>query len=399
MTDNQNSNEILTAYLDGELTADEARKLELRIDAEPQLADELSKLRAVKDAVRSLPREKLDAGFASGVLEQIERRHLISGDHSASRGNIHWSRYLTSAAMVLMVIGLGTLVFVTLYVPDQTDEVAIADKTQSKIIPPLQPAERAGEFATKRTQTTPETRHYLEADSQEVAGLEIAPTEIETAAAPPAVQADQAAPQEPHEPQTLESFLSDQQITAKDRPEAVIREAILTDNLPAAKANLQRILASFDIAPASAAQPADDQGTSEQPKSNIYSASPAGANGVQYVILLDQHHLPNLRRDIRSLGQDQLTAIAEQPAAKTNSIRHKRSFSKMRAGRSQESLANAPTTQPANKSTNGQLSEHEPMVALVVSLRMGIAASQPAAQVTTQPATQPATTQPVSADD
>ncbi len=373
MTDNDKKPEILTAYLDGELTSDEARKLELRLEAEPELAQELAKLRTVRQAVRSLPREQLGGGFTSGVLEQIERRHLISTDHSThGRGSIHWSRYLTSAAAVLLIIGLGAAVFVSLYVPDQSDQITIADKTQTETAPPPQPAGKVFELAKK------------------------VPAETEKASAPLAMRADKAKLQEP---QTLSSFLADQQIAAKDRPEAIIHEVILTDNLPAAKADLQRLLMSYGITHADRDQSANDEERTDNLKSNIYTATPAGPDAVQYVVLLDQHLLPHLRRFIRNLGRHEPINYVGQPIVPYDSISLKREFTAMGAGRSLETAASAPTSQPATQPTNGQLADREPMVTLVISLRRATPATIATSASTSQPATQPATTRPCGADN
>lgn len=81
--------ELLTGYLDGELSAEESELVEqmLRTSAEAQQL--LEELRALRDSIRALPRYALGAGppsdtFAQRVLQRAERAMLLPEDAAAS---------------------------------------------------------------------------------------------------------------------------------------------------------------------------------------------------------------------------------------------------------------------------------------------------------------------------
>ncbi|RMF91723.1 MAG: hypothetical protein D6741_15785, partial [Planctomycetota bacterium] len=73
-------NELFSAYLDGELTAEEERRVEQLLaesDSARQLMDELRSLSAV---LQSLPREQAPVDFGDRVLREI--RHRVLDDSS-----------------------------------------------------------------------------------------------------------------------------------------------------------------------------------------------------------------------------------------------------------------------------------------------------------------------------
>ncbi|HEV3006634.1 MAG TPA: zf-HC2 domain-containing protein [Pirellulales bacterium] len=74
--------ELLTAYLDGELTADERRRVETLLADQPESRQLLDELRALGGTLASVPRYRLDADFASRVLRAAERT-MLSGEVAA----------------------------------------------------------------------------------------------------------------------------------------------------------------------------------------------------------------------------------------------------------------------------------------------------------------------------
>jgi anti-sigma factor RsiW len=118
---NNKSREQLSAYLDGELSEADAAAVARALQADPQLAGDLSRLRAVRQLVASLPRESAPAGLASRVLGQAR-----------PAGRVPWTARLArlaAAAVVLVAVGLGiTMVCYLSKAPrgDQ-DELALTD--------------------------------------------------------------------------------------------------------------------------------------------------------------------------------------------------------------------------------------------------------------------------------
>ena len=65
--------EMLSAYLDGELTAEEQAEVERRLAEEPESRQLLEELRAMSGAIQAMPRHKLGEEFRDQVLRRAER--------------------------------------------------------------------------------------------------------------------------------------------------------------------------------------------------------------------------------------------------------------------------------------------------------------------------------------
>jgi anti-sigma factor RsiW len=75
--------EILSAYLDDELSAVERCDVERRLQSDPQARQTLEQLRAVSGAVQSLPPFRLGADLSQDVLRQVEQERLAMAAHDA----------------------------------------------------------------------------------------------------------------------------------------------------------------------------------------------------------------------------------------------------------------------------------------------------------------------------
>ena len=116
---NSKSHEQLSAYLDGELSEADAAAVARALQADPQLAGELDRLRAVRRLVASLPRESAPAGLASRVLAQARPAGRAPRAARLAR--------LAAAAVVLVAVGLGITMVCYLSKPPRAgqDEVAL----------------------------------------------------------------------------------------------------------------------------------------------------------------------------------------------------------------------------------------------------------------------------------
>jgi negative regulator of sigma E activity len=79
--------ERISAYLDGELSADEQSRFEERLAESAELRQLVEELRALRGSLDLLPRHKLEADFASHVLRRAEREMLASADTGTSGSN------------------------------------------------------------------------------------------------------------------------------------------------------------------------------------------------------------------------------------------------------------------------------------------------------------------------
>ncbi|MGO9111675.1 MAG: anti-sigma factor family protein [Thermoguttaceae bacterium] len=69
--------ELFSAYLDGELTADEQVRVEQILATSPEARQLLEEMRALGSTLQELPQEKLDEDLSARVLEVAERRMLL----------------------------------------------------------------------------------------------------------------------------------------------------------------------------------------------------------------------------------------------------------------------------------------------------------------------------------
>ena len=76
--------ELLQAYLDGELEAEARADLERRVMSEPALKDELDRLSFARDAVTGLPRAEAPPDLADEVLRRVQETTASAGRVSSS---------------------------------------------------------------------------------------------------------------------------------------------------------------------------------------------------------------------------------------------------------------------------------------------------------------------------
>ena len=78
--------ELLSAYLDDELTPEERARVEERMAADPRARQLLEELRAVSRAMKELPPATLGTDLRETVLRRAERAMLVSGERASARG-------------------------------------------------------------------------------------------------------------------------------------------------------------------------------------------------------------------------------------------------------------------------------------------------------------------------
>jgi anti-sigma factor RsiW len=72
--------DMLSAYLDGELTDAERATVETQLASSPEWREELTEVRAARDALRGLPEREAPSGFWDTVLANV-----AAADDDASR--------------------------------------------------------------------------------------------------------------------------------------------------------------------------------------------------------------------------------------------------------------------------------------------------------------------------
>ncbi len=115
MTTNGNIAEQFSAYLDGELSEADAARLAELLRQRDDLAAELRALRATRDLVRGLPRERAPEDLLDRIMAQAERGRLVGGTQDEpQRRPFAWVRYVAVAAVLLVAVGVGTVVYMTI---------------------------------------------------------------------------------------------------------------------------------------------------------------------------------------------------------------------------------------------------------------------------------------------
>jgi anti-sigma factor RsiW len=119
MSPNQENFEKLEAYIDGALEAADRAEVERQLAANPQLRKMVAELSMTRDLLRALPRAAAPADLMETFQGSLERTALLgeSGPDAAEAVaplplRIHrWPQFMSIAAIVLLAVGLGLLVY------------------------------------------------------------------------------------------------------------------------------------------------------------------------------------------------------------------------------------------------------------------------------------------------
>ena len=93
---------LLSRAIDGDLDAEERRRLEERLEVEPDLADELAALESLRDSLLEIGTEQAPVGLASSCLDELQKTlPELSGAPTINRFRLRF------AAGILLLVGLG----------------------------------------------------------------------------------------------------------------------------------------------------------------------------------------------------------------------------------------------------------------------------------------------------
>ena len=131
MSDTSFNENLISAYLDGELSPEDAAKVQDLMGQDPKYAQLLDELKQQSSALKQLPAFELDSQFAQRVMDsrgfaavdRDERKGPVANAARASVGSEHWGGAIAVisalAALLLVVLGLPSLRNL------QTDTVAV----------------------------------------------------------------------------------------------------------------------------------------------------------------------------------------------------------------------------------------------------------------------------------
>ena len=98
------SADLMTAYLDAELPADEAAAFEARLAEDPEARAEVEQLRLVMSLVQALPEIQAPPDFAEKVARRVRRRMALGADGTWSLVSLPFQ--VLSMVVILTVAGL-----------------------------------------------------------------------------------------------------------------------------------------------------------------------------------------------------------------------------------------------------------------------------------------------------
>jgi anti-sigma factor RsiW len=113
--------DMLSAYLDGELTDAERAQVETQLASSPEWRQELAEVRSARDAVRGLPERDAPAGFWDAVYAHVaaDTDDEVNDDvvvpiavpitAAPSHPRRHWAWIAASAAAVAAVVAIVVL--------------------------------------------------------------------------------------------------------------------------------------------------------------------------------------------------------------------------------------------------------------------------------------------------
>ncbi len=128
-------NELLSAYLDGELTADEQAETERLLASSPAARQLLDELRALSATLQSLPQQKLGEDLSQQVLRVAERRMLTEGEPDDAApvplSRTILRRFVNRRSMVWL--GLTAAVAVMIVIHEQQQRNILANKADKTV--------------------------------------------------------------------------------------------------------------------------------------------------------------------------------------------------------------------------------------------------------------------------
>jgi anti-sigma factor RsiW len=99
--------DMLSAYLDGELTADERVAVDARLESSADWRAELAEVRAARDALRALPERNAPAGFWDDVRAAVADDDVVVPITAApSHPRRRWTWVAAGAAAVAAVVAI-----------------------------------------------------------------------------------------------------------------------------------------------------------------------------------------------------------------------------------------------------------------------------------------------------
>ena len=139
---NQNIEELLNGFIDGELSTEEAAQVQQLVEKDQSIARRLHEIETCRLLVSSLPPAEPPAEVVSGIKELVQGKwsqgvrvdytqKRATQSFSTSRGHWHlFTRQVLAASIVVGLIGLLGAVIYRIVGPEKTTTLTVADSTR-----------------------------------------------------------------------------------------------------------------------------------------------------------------------------------------------------------------------------------------------------------------------------
>lgn len=180
-TPNDFDDELLSAYVDGELTAAECALVEERLRTDPAAAALVEELRGLSAAVKSLPREALGRDLRAAILAEASETRADLEAHAPARADQfeplpphnHWPGI--RRGLVWSTFAIAATLLVSLFQPAERDRdpvtLAKAEREVKSAAPANRFEEHSGAAQEKLTDGEGEANDRLAADDRLPPGL------------------------------------------------------------------------------------------------------------------------------------------------------------------------------------------------------------------------------------
>jgi hypothetical protein len=163
--------ERIAAYIDGQLSPDEAARLEVQLaSTDPPLAERVVQMHADRGQIRALPRPHAPAELADRITEQIERHSLLREPESGVRLPWWQSRSAVAAGLAIVLGAFSYFVASSVMRPPANPSWAAGGKSATR---------QLADAGKQREQLKPE--RSLDKDATPVAGTATTTTPPEIA--------------------------------------------------------------------------------------------------------------------------------------------------------------------------------------------------------------------------
>jgi len=133
MKENQNIDELLNSFIDGELGPREQTEVQRLVAHDAEVAGKLRELQKCRLMVSVLPFDDAPAEITQDIKAALERKTLLGARHSdfeQRRGELHLfaRKFAAAAAMFLLVVALGAVVYTIVSPGDAKHKKVAVDK-------------------------------------------------------------------------------------------------------------------------------------------------------------------------------------------------------------------------------------------------------------------------------